>query len=69
VSRETKTDAGRRFLALPEFMRKDLVRNLAWYGEKKPNRLLFVGGEECASPALDVRTKMAKGPRRSGAAR
>jgi integrase len=43
VPGDTKSDAGRRFLALPEFMRKDLVRHLAWYAEKKPNGLLFVG--------------------------
>lgn len=40
---DTKSDAGRRFLALPEFMRKDLERHLSWYAEKKPNGLLFVG--------------------------
>jgi integrase len=43
VPGDTKSVAGRRFLALPEFMRKDLVRHLAWYAEKKPNGLLFVG--------------------------
>jgi integrase len=40
---DTKSDAGRRFLALPEFMRKDLERHLSWYAEKKLNGLLFVG--------------------------
>nr|WSX77800.1 tyrosine-type recombinase/integrase [Streptomyces sp. NBC_00899] len=40
---DTKSDAGRRFLALPEFMRKDLERHLSWYAEKKSNGLLFVG--------------------------
>jgi integrase len=43
VPGDTKSAAGRRFLALPEFMRKDLVRHLAWYAETKPNGLLFVG--------------------------
>jgi integrase len=43
VPGDTKSDAGRRFLALPEFMRKDMVRHLAWYAEKEPNGLLFVG--------------------------
>ncbi|WP_225850950.1 tyrosine-type recombinase/integrase [Streptomyces sp. HPF1205] len=43
VPGDTKSAAGRRFLALPEFMRKDLVRHLAWYAEKEPNGLLFVG--------------------------
>jgi integrase len=46
---DTKSDAGRRFMALPEFMRKDVERHLAWFAEKdvdgqmKPNGLLFVG--------------------------
>lgn len=31
---DTKSDAGRRYLALPEFMRKDLVRHLKWFAEK-----------------------------------
>ncbi|WP_407639731.1 tyrosine-type recombinase/integrase [Actinacidiphila guanduensis] len=43
VPGDTKSDVGRRFLALPEFMRKALVRHLVWYAEKKPNGLLFVG--------------------------
>jgi integrase len=40
---DTKSDAGRRYLALPEFMRKDLVRHLKWFAEKEPDGLLFVG--------------------------
>jgi len=32
-----------RYLALPEFMRKDLLRHLKWYAEKEPDGLLFVG--------------------------
>ncbi|SHM97864.1 Site-specific recombinase XerD [Actinacidiphila paucisporea] len=40
---DTKSDAGRRFLALPGFMRKDLERHLSWWAEKKPNGLPFVG--------------------------
>lgn len=43
VPGETKSEAGRRYLALPEFMRKDLVRHLDWYAEKGPEGLLFVG--------------------------
>ncbi|MEJ8636297.1 site-specific integrase [Streptomyces sp. MS2.AVA.5] len=40
---DTKSDAGRRFLVLPAFMGKDLKRHLAWYAEKAPDGLLFVG--------------------------
>jgi integrase len=40
---DTKSDAGRRYLALPEFMRKDLARHLKWFEEKEPGGLLFVG--------------------------
>jgi integrase len=40
---DTKSAAGRRYLALPEFMRKDLVRHLKWFAEKEPDGLLFVG--------------------------
>jgi integrase len=52
---DTKSDAGRRFLALPEFMRKDLERHLSWYAEKKPNGLLSWG-----------RRVLLSGARRSG---
>ncbi|MFD7238749.1 tyrosine-type recombinase/integrase [Streptomyces syringium] len=40
---DTKSDAGKRFIVLPEFMRKDVERHLAWFAEKEPNGLLFVG--------------------------
>ncbi|MER5781981.1 tyrosine-type recombinase/integrase [Streptomyces mobaraensis] len=40
---ETKSDAGKRFIVLPEFMRKDVVRHLNWFAEKDSNGLLFVG--------------------------
>lgn len=40
---DTKSEAGRRYLALPQFMRKDLARHLDWYAEKEPDGLLFVG--------------------------
>lgn len=43
VPGDTKSDAGKRFLALPGFMEKDLKRHLAWYAEKVPDGLLFVG--------------------------
>ncbi|WP_225850931.1 tyrosine-type recombinase/integrase [Streptomyces sp. HPF1205] len=40
---DTKSAAGRRYLALPEFMRKDLTRHLKWFAEKEPDGLVFVG--------------------------
>ncbi|AUH41629.1 tyrosine-type recombinase/integrase [Streptomyces sp. CMB-StM0423] len=40
---DTKSEAGRRFMALPAFMEKDLRRHLDWYAEKEPDGLLFVG--------------------------
>ncbi|MFK4224741.1 tyrosine-type recombinase/integrase [Streptomyces sp. NPDC019890] len=40
---DTKSEAGMRFLALPAFMEKELKRHLAWYAEKTPGGLLFVG--------------------------
>ncbi|MEU9773533.1 site-specific integrase [Streptomyces sp. NPDC047968] len=40
---DTKSDAGKRFLVLPAFLEKDLKRHLAWYAEKQPDGLLFVG--------------------------
>ncbi|MGW8950249.1 tyrosine-type recombinase/integrase [Streptomyces sp. NPDC055709] len=40
---DTKSDAGKRFIVLPAFMEKDLKRHLAWYAEKAPDGLLFVG--------------------------
>ncbi|MFB4193100.1 tyrosine-type recombinase/integrase [Streptomyces carpaticus] len=40
---DTKSDAGKRFVVLPAFMEQVLRRHLAWYAEKKPDGLLFVG--------------------------
>ncbi|GAA2084606.1 site-specific integrase [Streptomyces albiaxialis] len=40
---DTKSEAGRRFLALPRFLHRELVWHLDWYAEKDPNGLLFVG--------------------------
>ncbi|MCM2391315.1 tyrosine-type recombinase/integrase [Streptomyces albipurpureus] len=40
---ETKSDAGKRLVALPAFLRTDLVRHLDWYAETGPSGLLFVG--------------------------
>ncbi|MFJ2173952.1 tyrosine recombinase XerC [Streptomyces sp. NPDC087851] len=40
---ETKSEAGKRLLVLPGFLEKDLRRHLAWYAEKAPDGLLFVG--------------------------
>ncbi|MGK5532109.1 tyrosine-type recombinase/integrase [Streptomyces sp. URMC 129] len=40
---DTKSAAGKRFIALPAFMEKDLRRHLDWYAEKAPDGLLFVG--------------------------
>lgn len=39
----TKSDAGARFVVLPAFLEKELKRHLAWYAEKGPDGLLFVG--------------------------
>ncbi|MFI8311968.1 tyrosine-type recombinase/integrase [Streptomyces microflavus] len=39
----TKSEAGRRLVVLPAFLRKDLRRHLDWYAEKGPDGLLFVG--------------------------
>ncbi|TFE38266.1 site-specific integrase [Streptomyces sp. ICN441] len=39
----TKSDAGRRLVVLPAFLRTDLRRHLDWYAEKGPDGLLFVG--------------------------
>lgn len=43
VPGETKSEAGKRFLALPGFMKKPLERHLAWWASKEPNGLLFIG--------------------------
>ncbi|MFE3017119.1 tyrosine-type recombinase/integrase [Streptomyces sp. NPDC059256] len=40
---DTKSDAGKRLVALPAFLRTDLRRHLDWYAEKGPDGLLFVG--------------------------
>ncbi|WP_326597861.1 tyrosine-type recombinase/integrase [Streptomyces sp. NBC_01803] len=40
---DTKSAAGKRLIALPAFMAKDLRRHLDWYAEKAPDGLLFVG--------------------------
>ncbi|MEV6212671.1 tyrosine-type recombinase/integrase [Kitasatospora sp. NPDC051914] len=40
---ETKSEAGRRFIVLPGFLRKELDRHLRWYAEKEPHGLLFMG--------------------------
>lgn len=39
----TKSEAGKRVVVLPEFLRKDLQRHMDWYAEKGPDGLLFVG--------------------------
>ncbi|MFJ8768346.1 tyrosine-type recombinase/integrase [Streptomyces clavifer] len=40
---DTKSDAGKRVVVLPAFLRTDLRRHLDWYGEKGADGLLFVG--------------------------
>ncbi|MBT2379076.1 tyrosine-type recombinase/integrase family protein [Streptomyces sp. ISL-111] len=40
---DTKSDAGKRFVVLPAFLRTDLRRHLDWYAEQGPDGLLFVG--------------------------
>lgn len=40
---DTKSDAGKRFIALPAFLATDLKRHLEWFAQKEPNGLLFVG--------------------------
>ncbi|MGW2329250.1 tyrosine-type recombinase/integrase [Streptomyces sp. NPDC001700] len=40
---DTKSEAGKRFIVLPGFLRKDLERHVKWFAEKEPNGLLFVG--------------------------
>jgi integrase len=39
----TKSEAGRRLVVLLAFVRVELRRHLAWYAEKGPDGLLFVG--------------------------
>ncbi|MBC2877862.1 MULTISPECIES: tyrosine-type recombinase/integrase [Streptomyces] len=40
---DTKSTAGKRFITLPAFLEKEVRRHLAWYTEKAPEGLLFVG--------------------------
>ncbi len=40
---ETKSDAGVRAVVLPAFLHKDVKQHLAWFAEKGPDGLLFVG--------------------------
>jgi integrase len=40
---DTKSEAGKRLVVLPAFLRTDLRRHLDWYAEKGPDGLLFVG--------------------------
>ncbi|WP_411134734.1 tyrosine-type recombinase/integrase [Streptomyces sp. C10] len=40
---DTKSDAGKRLVVLPAFLRTDLRRHLDWYAERDPDGLLFVG--------------------------
>lgn len=44
----TKSDAGARLVVLPAFLEKDVKRHLAWYAEKGPDGLLFVGEKGAA---------------------
>jgi integrase len=39
----TKSEAGKRLVVLPAFVRIELRRHLDWYAEKGPDGLLFVG--------------------------
>lgn len=39
----TKSEAGKRYVVLPAFLRTELRRHLDWYAEKGPEGLLFVG--------------------------
>ncbi|MFJ1613874.1 tyrosine-type recombinase/integrase [Streptomyces sp. NPDC088251] len=43
VEGPTKSEAGKRVVVLPQFLRIDLQRHLDWYAEKGPDGLLFVG--------------------------
>lgn len=40
---DTKSDAGKRLVVLPAFLRADLRRHVDRYAEKGPDGLLFVG--------------------------
>lgn len=39
----TKSEAGKRVVVLPEFLREELRRHVEWYAEKGPEGLVFVG--------------------------
>lgn len=39
----TKSEAGKRYVVLPAFLRAELRRHLDWYAERGPEGLLFVG--------------------------
>ncbi|WP_327384133.1 tyrosine-type recombinase/integrase [Streptomyces sp. NBC_01207] len=39
----TKSEAGKRVVILPEFLREELRRHVEWYAEKGPEGLVFVG--------------------------
>lgn len=43
VTGDPKSAAGKRVVVLPGFLHKDVERHLAWFAEKEPNGLLFVG--------------------------
>lgn len=60
---DTKSEAGKRVVVLPAFLRADLRRHLDRYAEKGPDGLLFVGGKpfrrstfgrKCAMPWVAV---------------
>jgi integrase len=40
---ETKSEAGVRVVVLPAFLHREVKRHLAWYAEKGPEGLVFVG--------------------------
>ncbi|USQ89385.1 hypothetical protein NFX46_01105 [Streptomyces phaeoluteigriseus] len=40
---ETKSDAGVRAVLLPAFLHKEVRQHLAWFAEKEPDGLVFVG--------------------------
>ncbi|MZE56669.1 tyrosine-type recombinase/integrase [Streptomyces sp. SID5770] len=48
VEGPTKSEAGKRVVVLPEFLRTDLQRHLDWYAQKGPEGLLFVGEKGAA---------------------
>lgn len=43
ASGKTKSEAGKRFIVLPDFMKGDLKLHMHLYAEQKPDGLLFVG--------------------------